>query len=132
MVVWPSSWEVRCAGPRPGLLGSTDPSGLTTLFERAGETRARLRIVALHESGHAWDLSGLDALEITRWCAARGCVASRFFAGGASAHEPPGAEDWAASWDACHGGEYHRSYLGLPAPTPLQCGLQNTLVGYPA
>jgi hypothetical protein len=32
---------------------------------------------------------------------------------------------------ALHGGEYDRSYLGLAAPTPTQCGLQSTLVGYP-
>ena len=45
--------------------------------------------------------------------------------------EPGGAEDWAASWDACHGGEYHRSYLGLPPPSAALCALQNALVGYP-
>src|SRR4029079_19162734 len=121
-----------CAGPRPGLLGSTDPARVTTLFVRSDETAARLRVVALHESGHAWDLAGLDPTEITRWCAQRGCDAPRFFTDGPSAHEPGGAEDWAAAWDACHGGEYHPSYLGLPPPSAAQCGLQDFLVGFPA
>jgi hypothetical protein len=131
-IVWPPSWQVVCAGPRPGLLGSTDPSGVTTLFVREGEAMTWLRIVALHESGHAWDLARLDGTVIARWCAARGCDAPRFFSGGASVHEPGGGEDWAAVWDACHGGEYDRSYLGLPAPTAAQCALQDTLARYPA
>ena len=128
---WPSGWRVVCSGPRSGLLGSTDPSGVTTLFVRPGETTTWLRVVALHESGHAWDLAGLDATDISLWCAVRGCDAPRFFTSGVSADQPGGAEDWAASWDACHGGEYHRSYLGLPAPTATQCALQDTLVTYP-
>jgi hypothetical protein len=129
-VTWPAGWRVLCAGPRPGLLGLTDPAGVTTLFVRAGETMARLRIVALHEAGHAWDLARLDGARIEQWCAARGCDAVHFFSGGPSSLEPGGAEDWAASWDACHGGEYHRSYLGLGAPDRSQCALQDRLVGY--
>ena len=91
-----------------------------------------LRIVALHESGHAWDLARLDPTEISQWCRVRGCDASRFFSGGVSADQPGGAEDWAASWDACHGGTYDRSYLGLAGPTAAVCALQDTLVAYPA
>jgi hypothetical protein len=92
-----------------------------------------LRVVALHEAGHAWNLARLDNRKIAEWCAARGCETARFFAGGASGpgwREPAGAEDWAASWDSCHGGMYHRSYLGLAAPTAAQCALQNTLTGF--
>ena len=95
---------------------------------------ALLRIVALHEAGHAWDFTHLTSPKIATWCATRGCAATGFFAGGATGngwHEPGGAEDWAASWDACHGGSYHRSYLGLPPPIASQCALQNTLVDYP-
>jgi hypothetical protein len=132
-IVWPPAWRVRCAGHRPGLLGSTN-AGVTTLFVRTGETPSRLRVVALHEAGHAWDLARLNQTSIERWCAERRCDAPHFFSGGASGpgwYAPGGAEDWAASWDACHGGEYHRSYIGLAAPTPSQCAMQNTLVHYP-
>jgi hypothetical protein len=121
---------VRCAGARPGILGLTDPAGSTTLFVRPGQSLSFLKVVALHEAGHAWNLARLDGGKIARWCAARGCDAVHFFSGGASGpgwREPGGAEDWAASWDACHGGEYHRSYLGLGPPTAAQCTLQNTL-----
>jgi hypothetical protein len=89
-----------------------------------------LRVVALHEAGHAWDLARLNGARIAQWCAARGCDASHFFSGGPSEQEPGGAEDWAASRDACHGGEYHRSYLGLAAPDLSQCSFQDRLVGY--
>jgi hypothetical protein len=125
---------VRCAGARPGILGLTDTAGkTTTLYVRPEESPSRLRVVALHEAGHAWDLARLDNAKIAQWCAARGCDAAHFFSGGARGSgwaEPGGAEDWAASWDSCHGGEYHRSYLGLAPPTAAQCALQNTLTGY--
>jgi hypothetical protein len=133
-VAWPPRWSVRCDGPRDGLLGLTAPAGVTDLFVRPDETMSRLRVVALHEAGHAWDLARLDPPRIAQWCAARGCDADRFFSGGVSSQgwaEPSGAEDWAASWDACHGGEYHRSYMGLAAPLPALCALQDTLVNYP-
>jgi hypothetical protein len=133
-VIWPSTWHAICTGPRVGILGLTGPDGITTLYVRPGESSAFLRIVALHEAGHAWDFSHLTSDKIMRWCAARGCSGTGFFAGGATGagwHEPGGAEDWAASWDACHGGSYHRSYLGLPPPPTSQCALQNALVGYP-
>jgi hypothetical protein len=132
-IAWPHGWRVQCAGPRAGVLGTTEPSGVTTVFVRAGESMSWLRTVALHEAGHAWDFSHLDAARIAQWCTARGCDPARFFAGGASSagwSEPGGAEDWASAWDACHGGEYARSYLGLPVPTAAQCDLQNALVGY--
>jgi hypothetical protein len=132
-IVWPPTAHVRCAGPRPGLFGLTDRAG-TTLFVRADETMTWLRVAALHEAGHAWDVARLNPVRIAQWCATRGCNAVQFFSGGASGpgwHAPGGAEDWAASWDACHGGEYHRSYIGLAAPTASQCALQNTLVRYP-
>jgi hypothetical protein len=134
-IVWPPGWNAICAGPRSGLLGLTAPTGTTTLYVRTGETSAFLRVVALHESGHAWNFARLDANKIAQWCTARGCDAAHFFSGGAQGagwSEPGGAEDWAASWDACHGGEYHRSYLGLPPPSAALCALQNALVGYPA
>jgi hypothetical protein len=125
---------VQCNGPREGLLGATQPLGVTDLFVRADETMARLRVVALHEAGHAWDFARLGPARIARWCAVRGCDASTFFSGAVSREgwsEPSGAEDWAAAWDGCHGGEYHRSYMGFAAPLPSECALQNTLVGYP-
>jgi len=130
-VVWPPRWRVRCDGARLGLLGTTDRTRGTTLFVRTGEGVARLRVVALHEAGHAWDIARLDARRIARWCAARGCAPRRFFSDPTAKMQPRGAEDWAASWDACHGGEYHRSYLGLAAPSPAQCALQDVLVGFP-
>jgi hypothetical protein len=105
------------------------------LFVRTGENMSLLRVVALHEAGHAWDFARLDPSRIGRWCAVRGCDAGRFFSGAVSSQgwtEASGAEDWAAAWDACHGGRYHRSYLGLGAPNPSQCALQDRLVGYPA
>ena len=134
-VVWPPAWRAICAGGRPGLLGLTSPTGTTTLYVRPGESGAFLRVVALHEAGHAWNFAHLDPTKIAAWCKARGCDATHFFAGGAQGagwSEPGGAEDWASSWDACHGGEYHRSYLGLAPPSAAQCTLQNTLVGYRA
>jgi hypothetical protein len=133
-VVWPRTWRAICAGPRAGILGLTGPDGVTTLYVRADESLTFMRVVALHEAGHAWDFTHLTPPKIAQWCAARGCSSGGFFAGGAAGagwHEPGGAEDWAASWDACHGGTFHRSYLGLPAPDAAQCALQNTLVGYP-
>jgi hypothetical protein len=133
-VVWPPAWRAICAGGRSGILGLTAPSGTTTLYVRPGESGAFLRVVALHEAGHAWDFARLDTAKIAEWCAARGCNAAHFFSGGASGagwSEPGGAEDWAASWDVCHGGEYHRSYLGLAPPSSAQCTVQNALVGYP-
>jgi len=133
-VIWPSGWNAICTGPRVGILGLTGPDGITRLYVRPDESSALLRVVALHEAGHAWDFTHLTSAKIATWCAARGCAAMGFFAGGATGvgwHEPGGAEDWAASWDACHGGTYHRSYLGLPPPIPSQCALQNALVDYP-
>ncbi|HEY5172221.1 MAG TPA: hypothetical protein VIK54_10890 [Acidimicrobiia bacterium] len=133
-VVWPPAWHAICTGGRSGILGLTAPSGTTTLYIRPGESDSFLRVVALHEAGHAWDFARLDAAKIGEWCAARGCDAAHFFSGGAHGagwSEPGGAEDWASSWDACHGGDYHRSYLGLPAPSSALCTLQNELVGYP-
>jgi hypothetical protein len=133
-IVWPPEWRVQCAGPREGLLGLTARDGVTTLFVRNNQPMTWLRVIALHEAGQAWDVARLKAAEIARWCAVRGCDPLQFFAGGVSGtgwHAPEGAEDWAAAWDACHGGAYHRSYLGLPAPTPPQCALQDRLVGYP-
>src|SRR5262245_39035178 len=117
---WPGSWHVVCEGGRSGLLGLTYPSGTTYLYVRASESGSYLRIVALHEAGHAWDFARLNSAKIAQWCASRGCDAAHFFSGGGSSsgyREPGGAEDWASSWDACHGGSYHRSYLGLPAPS---------------
>jgi hypothetical protein len=134
-VVWPWGWHANCAGGRAGLLGLTAPSGTTTLYVRPGESATLLRSVALHEAGHAWNFSHLNPEKIAQWCSSRGCDAAHFFSGGARGagwSEPGGAEDWAASWDMCHGGEYHRSYLGLAPPSPAQCALQNSLVGYPA
>jgi len=131
-VEWPPKWQARCAGARTGILGLTDPAGTSTLYVRPGESSSFMRVVALHEAGHAWDFARLDAGKISRWCAARGCDAAHFFSGGASGpgwHEPGGAEDWAASWDYCHGGEYHRSYTGFGPPNASQCSLQNTLTG---
>jgi hypothetical protein len=133
-VAWPPRWQVRCEGARAGLLGVTQPTGLTELFVRTDQTTSTLRMVALHESGHAWDFARLGPRRIERWCASRGCDAARFFSGGVSSEgwaEPSGAEDWAAVWDACHGGVYDRSYMGLAAPLPGSCALQNTLVNYP-
>ncbi len=133
-ISWPPGWRVQCDGPRAGLLGATQPAGVTELFVRANESMSTLRVVALHEAGHAWDLARLDPARIAQWCAARGCDANHFFSGTVSSQgwaEPSGAEDWAATWDACHGGEYHRSYMGLAAPLPAQCALQNTLVAFP-
>jgi len=133
-IPWPPGWRVECGGSHPGLLGATEPGGVTNLFVRSGESMSRLRVVALHESGHAWDFARLDPPRITQWCATRGCDAEHFFSGAtdeAGWAEPSGAEDWAAAWDVCHGGEYHRSYLGLAAPVPSQCALQERLVGYP-
>ena len=125
---------MQCDGPRPGLLGATQPSGVSDLFVRTDESMSRLRVVALHEAGHAWDFARLDAGRIAQWCAARGCDADHFFSGATSSagwSEPSGAEDWASVWDACHGGEYHRSYLGVAAPAPSECALQDRLVDYP-
>jgi hypothetical protein len=91
----------------------------------------RLHVVALHEAGHAWDYARLDVRRIARWCAARGCDPVHFFSDPAAGLQPRGAEDWEASWDACHGGAYHRSYLGLAAPSAAQCALQDVLVEFP-
>ncbi|MDQ1521328.1 MAG: hypothetical protein QOI55_2401, partial [Actinomycetota bacterium] len=69
----------------------TDPAGSTTLYVRPGQSLSFLRVVALHEAGHAWNLATLDNDKIARWCAARGCDAGHFFSGGASGpgwHEP--------------------------------------------
>jgi hypothetical protein len=133
-IAWPPHWRVQCDGPHEGLLGATQPGGVTDLFVRADETMARLRVVALHEAGHAWDFARLGPARIARWCSVRGCDADNFFAGRVSSEgwsEASGAEDWAAAWDSCHGGEYHRSYMGLAAPLPSECALQNILVDYP-
>jgi len=132
-VAWPRGWRPACAGARPGLLGLTYPDGTTTLYVRPDESLATMHVVALHEAGHAWDLAKLDNSRIDQWCASRGCDGVHFFSGGPGGPDwgqPGGAEDWAAVWDACHGGEYHRSYLGLAPPTPADCALQNTLVGF--
>jgi len=133
-VAWPPRWQVRCEGARVGLLGVTQPAGITELFVRADQSMHQLRVVALHESGHAWDFARLGPRRIARWCADRGCDPAQFFSGGTSGEgwaEPGGAEDWASVWDACHGGEYDRSYTGLAAPLPAQCALQNALTDYP-
>lgn len=133
-ISWPPRWRVQCGGARAGLLGTTQPAGVTDLFVRADESMSTLRVVALHEAGHAWDFARLDPPRIAQWCAARGCDANHFFSGAVSSQgwaEPSGAEDWASAWDTCHGGEYHRSYMGLAAPLPSQCALQNTLVDFP-
>ena len=82
-VVWPPAWRAICAGGRPGLLGLTSPTGTTTLYVRPGESGAFLRVVALHEAGHAWNFAHLDPTKIAAWCKARGCDATHFFAGGA-------------------------------------------------
>jgi hypothetical protein len=132
-VAWPRGWRKVCTGSRPGLLGLTNPNGFTTLYVRPDESLATMHVVALHEAGHAWDFARLDPARIARWCAQRGCNAAHFFSGGSGGvdwAQPGGAEDWAAVWDACHGGEYHRSYLGLAAPTAADCARQNALVGY--
>ena len=71
-IVWPRRWRVRCGGPRPGLLGLTSRTAVTVLFVRPSESMARLRVVALHEAGHAWDFARLDPARIRRWCAAAG------------------------------------------------------------
>ena len=83
-IPWPPGWQVQCDGPRPGLLGATQPSGVTDLFVRTDETMSRLRVVALHEAGHAWDFARLDAGRIAQWCAVRGCDADHFFSGATS------------------------------------------------
>lgn len=132
-IAWPHGWNVVCAGARQGILGLTGPDRVTTLYVRPSESGSFLRSVALHEAGHAWDLARLDPAGIARWCARRGCNAPNFFTGGAHGsdwHEPGGAEDWAAVWNACHGGDYDRSYLGLGPPTPDECALQNELVRF--
>jgi hypothetical protein len=132
-IAWPPGWRVQCSGPRAGLLGATEPSGVSDLFVRSDESLSRLRVVALHEAGHAWDFARLDGARIATWCAVRGCEAREFFTGTVNSEgwsEASGAEDWAAVWGACHGGEYHRSYLGLESPRASDCALQNTLVGY--
>jgi hypothetical protein len=134
-IAWPPGWRVQCGGPRAGLLGATEPNGVSDLFVRPDESMSRLRVVALHEAGHAWDFARLDETRIATWCTVRGCNADEFFAGAVSSEgwsEASGAEDWASVWGGCHGGEYHRSYLGLSAPRPSDCALQNTLVGYPS
>lgn len=135
-VAWPAGWRTECAGPRDAVLGLTNPqSRTTTVYVRAGESLATMHVVVLHEAGHAWDIARLDSPKIVEWCATRGCDPSRFFSGGRSGAgwgQPGGAEDWAAVWDACHGGDYHRSYLGLGAPSLSDCALQNALVGYAA
>jgi hypothetical protein len=125
-VVWPWGWHANCAGGRAGLLGLTAPSGTTTLYVRPGESVALLRSVALHEAGHAWNFSHLNPDKIAQWCSSRGCDAAHFFSGGAHGagwSEPGGAEDWAASWDVCHGGEYHAhtSDSRPPAPRNARC-----------
>jgi hypothetical protein len=134
-VVWPPGWTVVCAGPRAGVLGLTiDATNQSVLYMRPGESLALLHTVLLHEAGNAWDFARLAPQgKIAQWCAARGCNPTTFFAGGravAGGNEAPAAEDWAASWSACHGGPYHRSYMGLGPPTPAQCALQNQLTNY--
>ena len=132
-VAWPRGWRKVCTGSRPGLLGLTNPNGFTTLYVRPDESLATMHVVALHEAGHAWDFARLDPARIARWCAQRGCDAAHFFSGGSGGvdwAQPGGAEDWAAVWDACHGGEYHRSYLGLAVPAAADCARQNALVRY--
>ena len=130
-IAWPEGWHTQCDGPRSEVLGLTDPDGTTTVYVRSGESVEMLEVVARHEAGHAWDFARLDPPKIALWCARRGCDAANFFRGGwnpAGWGEPPGAEDWASAWNACHGGRYDRSYLGLPAPTSDLCALQDALV----
>jgi hypothetical protein len=100
---------------------------------RVGESSTLLHTVLLHEAGNAWDFARLTPVGIARWCDARGCNPATFYQGGiriAGGNEAPAAEDWAASWSACHGGPYHRSYTGLGPPTTAQCALQNELTAY--
>ncbi len=127
---------MTCEGSRVGLLGLTHASpAWSAIYVRPYESTGLLHIVLLHEAGNAWDFARLSPRGgIDDWCAARGCNAAHFYVGGqviGGANEAPGAEDFAASWNACHGGTYDRSYLGLPAPSAAQCALQNQLTGFP-
>ncbi len=129
-VLWPPGWRVECEGRRAGLRGLTLPAGITYLYVRSNAVRP-LQLTALHEAGHTWGIARLDSAEIGAWCAARGCVAARFYVGGRNREgwsEPGGAEDWAAVWSACHGGAYDRSYLGFAAPDAPLCALEDALI----
>jgi hypothetical protein len=97
---------------------------------RSGLSESFYLMVAMHESGHAWDFARLSTSDIETWCAARGCDAVHFFdgPGGPDWSEPGGAEDWAEAWRICHGGGDFRNYLGLGSPSSVLCALQLRLV----
>jgi hypothetical protein len=128
-VSWPPGWPVSCEGPRSGLLGLTNRDG-THIFMRSGLSESFYVVVAMHESGHAWDFARLSPSDIVTWCAARGCDAAHFFdgPGGPGWVEAGGAEDWAEVWRICHGGSDMRNYIGLGPPSPALCALQLQLV----
>jgi hypothetical protein len=129
-VAWPRGWSVQCLGSRDGLLALSNPAGWTNVYTRPTRSYEDYRWTALHEAGHAWGFRRLTGSDVARWCGARGCDPSRFYSGGAQGtgwNEPLGAEDWAESWSHCHGGPYKRRYLGLGAPTPDLCALQDLL-----
>jgi hypothetical protein len=128
-VSWPPGWPVSCEGSRSGLLGLTNREG-THIYMRSGLSEGFYVVVAMHESGHAWDFARLSPSDIATWCAARGCDAAHFFdgPGGPGWVEAGGAEDWAEVWRICHGGSNMRNYLGLGLPTPALCALQLQLV----
>jgi hypothetical protein len=130
-IAWPPGWRASCEGSRAGLLGLTSPAGTSQIFMRSEIPASRYLLIALHEAGNAWDLARLNASDRVTWCAARGCDAAAFFAGPVHAGgwiEARGAEDWAESWQACHGAAYDRSYIGLEPPTATLCRLQLALV----
>jgi hypothetical protein len=116
------------------VLGITSPSGKSVLYVRTDESLPTLRDVALHEAGHAWAFARLNNAGVRRWCDARGCDPPAFRSARLNRSDgwsdPAAAEDWAASWDVCHGGAYLRSYIGLGIPEPTLCALQNRLVRY--
>src|SRR4051812_46015498 len=54
-IAWPRGWRTVCGAEREGLLGLTNPKGVSTFYVRADESLSTMHIVALHEAGHAWD-----------------------------------------------------------------------------
>jgi hypothetical protein len=134
-VVWPNGWTVVCTGARAGLLGLTmQASRQSVLYVRFGES-SFLAHGAVARGGKRVGLRAAGA-ERRDPALVRGAGMQRLnlFSGGISiggGNEAPAAEDWAASWSACHGGPYHRSYTGLGPPNAALCALQNELTGYP-
>jgi hypothetical protein len=128
-VSWPPGWPVSCEGSRSGLLGLTNREG-THIYMRSDLSESYYVVIAMHESGHAWDFARLSPADIATWCAARGCDAAHFFdgPGGPGWVEAGGAEDWAEVWRICHGGGDMRNYIGLGPPTAALCALQLQLV----